>query len=204
MRARIDLRFVRLCGLCFTLSLSCLTTASAQQAKNKFGSENRNRPTVSPYLSIVDGGGGAANLFNIVRPRQQAQKRAREFRNELGNVEAEVQRSQRPLAQGPSSSVPITSGRMGPTGHGATFGDLNGYFGNPSGRGGGSNSASRGKAGTGRAGFGGMGTVGFGGGGSAAYGGGYGGGYGPGIFGGGVFGGNNVFGGGSPFMGGFR
>ena len=194
MQAVINLRFVKLGVLCFALCLVSLSTASAQQPRNRFGSEFRNRPTVSPYLSLVDGG-GTANLFNIVRPRQQAQRRAKEFQKELDNVESEFQRAQQPLPQGPSAEVPITTGRMSPTGHGATFGDLNGYFGNPTGRGNKSSSSSRGNAGTGRAGFGGVGTVGFGGGGSAAYGGGYGGGYGSGVFGGGVFGGNNVFGG---------
>ncbi|WP_373651796.1 hypothetical protein [Schlesneria sp. DSM 10557] len=201
MRTITPLRLAKFCVLCITMSLIEVSIASAQQPKNRFGSEFRNRPTVSPYLSIVDSG-GAANLFNIVRPRQQAQSRARDFRRELDSVESNFQQTQRSSTQPPEFSAPITTGRMGPTGHSAGFGDLAGYFGNQGGRG--SNGASKGNAGTGRAGFGGMGTVGFGGGGSAAYGGGYGGGYGPGIFGGGVYGGNNVFGGGSPFMGGFR
>ena len=100
------------------------------QAKNQFGSDFRNRPTVSPYLSTMDNGSGygALNYFNIVRPQQRARQANRELQRELHEVENNQSYDKgQPLTS--NDTKPITSGRMLPTGHTTSFGNTGGYFG---------------------------------------------------------------------------
>lgn len=91
----------------------------------------RDRPRVSPYTSLANPGGSdvSLNYYNIVRPRQQAQRTARRLSNELQSVEANVQSLQQPHDEGLIiASPPLTTGRMGPTGHPAIFGSLGTYY----------------------------------------------------------------------------
>ena len=131
------LRTMTLFGVCLTASLSNWGVATAQPPRNQFGVSQRNRPTVSPWLSVVDNGTGggqnALNYFNIVRPVQRGRQANRNLQNELRNVESSISRPQRgagPISNMDSlNSTPITTGRMQPTGHLPNFGDLGGRFG---------------------------------------------------------------------------
>jgi len=117
--------------------LSCLLSDEAygqakqrpyQQIRQSF----RDRPTVSPYTSLLNNGtGGAAmSYYNIIRPRQQAQKVARGLTNELRSVESNVKTlEQKPQApQVLADTDVISTGRMQPTGHPTAFGSLGSYF----------------------------------------------------------------------------
>ena len=134
---------LKLLGLCTLLSVISLDFAFAQQAappKNRFGSGQRQRRTVSPYLSTIDNGqlGGAdnaLNYFNIVKPQTQGAKTAKNLQNELRNVESAIDQ---PRGSGEPSELPsITTGRLPPTGHGASFNDLQQRFGSAGGGSGG-------------------------------------------------------------------
>jgi hypothetical protein len=110
------------------------------QQRNTFGAGQRNRPTVSPYLSMVDttgngpsDGGTGLNYFNIVRPTKQGRAANKRLQNELQGVESSI--SSLPRRGGTDSwsnglgSMAITTGRMSETGHEAGFNDLGGRFG---------------------------------------------------------------------------
>jgi hypothetical protein len=144
---------------CAAICLSANGLVFAQSSgpqKNQFGSSVRNRSTVSPYLSVIDNtgnGGNALNYYNIVKPRERARQANREIQNELHQVESGMQSSRR---QGLSSndSIPITTGRMSPTGHMTSFANTGGYFGNQGGGGGGRGGGGGGARGGGGNGFG--------------------------------------------------
>ena len=129
-------RILKLFGLCALLSLSSLDLAYAQgkaPKRNQFGSGQRQRRTVSPYLSTLDNGQGndGLNYFNIVKPQQAGAKTARNFQKELRDVESTI--SDPRGADEPSQLSAITTGRLPPTGHGATFNDLQQRFGSAGG-----------------------------------------------------------------------
>jgi hypothetical protein len=123
---------VLLCG-----GVNCLLAGQAfaqlsQGPRQQIRQSFRDRPTVSPYTSLLNnggGGGGAAlNYYNIVRPRQQASRVARRLTNELKSVESNVKslEQREPQMLGPSEV--ISTGRMAPTGHPTAFNSLGSYF----------------------------------------------------------------------------
>lgn len=130
-------RTLKLVGLIGLLSMTSMDLAFGQAPqKNRFGSGQRQRRTVSPYVSMVDNGqAGAAdntlNYFNIVKPQQQGAKTAKALQNELRNVEDSV--NQPRGSDEPSELAAITTGRLAPTGHGASFSDLQQRFGSAGG-----------------------------------------------------------------------
>ncbi len=87
------------------------------------------RPSVSPYLNLLNGGAGneGLNYYNFVRPQQQYQKTAAQFSRNLGNLRSSVGKLEK-SAQLPAQAAPITTGRMGPTGHATNYGSSGGYF----------------------------------------------------------------------------
>jgi hypothetical protein len=104
-----------------------------QSARRPPQLSRRSRPTVSPYLGLLNNNGGndndasgGLNYYNLVRPRQQAQKAANGFARELQAVESNVRELKNPEMQ-PMAPV-ISTGRMAPTGHAATFGNLGNYY----------------------------------------------------------------------------
>jgi len=135
------LRSVMLLIVCGGAIFTSWDACSAQQPSNTFGAGRRNRPTVSPYVSLTDNGNGNngsdMNYFNIVRPTQRAREANRNLQNQLQSVESDL--SKRKSTSGTASSTnkesryAITSGRMPSTGHTTTFGDLGGRFGGASG-----------------------------------------------------------------------
>jgi len=135
------LRSVMLLIVCGGAIFTTWDACSAQQPSNTFGAGRRNRPTVSPYVSLTDNGNGNngsdMNYFNIVRPTQRAREANRNLQNQLQSVESDL--SKRKSTSGTASSTnkesryAITSGRMPSTGHTTTFGDLGGRFGGASG-----------------------------------------------------------------------
>jgi hypothetical protein len=135
MQHRSNWRWIQFVTL---FSALCLTgpTQLFAQSKNQFGSDYRNRRTVSPWLSTLDNGSGlgALNYFNIVRPQQRARQAASNFQNELNRVESSLS-TKRPQTNVPSTSVPITTGRMNPTGHPTSYGTTGSYFGGTAGNG---------------------------------------------------------------------
>ena len=124
-------------GLWALLSVTSVDFASAQAPrKNQFGSGQRGRRTVSPFLSTIDNGqyGGAdnaLNYFNIVKPQQQGAKVAKSLQGELRNVESQLNAPRG--GDEPSELAAITTGRLPPTGHGASFNDLQQRFGSAGG-----------------------------------------------------------------------
>ncbi len=130
MQRTSNARILKLVGMCALLTLSSLDLTFAQAPqKNRFGSGQRQRRTVSPYLSTLDNGQGndGLNYFNIVKPQQASAKAAKNFQNELRNVESSINQ---PRGAGePSELAAITTGRLPPTGHGANFNDLQQRFG---------------------------------------------------------------------------
>ncbi len=108
-----------------------VSAQSKQGPRQQIRQSFRDRPTVSPYTSLLNngGGGGAAlNYYNIVRPRQQASRVARSLSNELKSVESNVKslEQREPQILGPSEV--ISTGRMAPTGHPTAFNSLGSYF----------------------------------------------------------------------------
>lgn len=73
------------------------------------------------------GADNSLNYFNIVKPQQQGAKTAKNLQNELRNVEKSL--NQPRGNQEPSELESITTGRLAPTGHGASFNDLQQRFG---------------------------------------------------------------------------
>lgn len=122
-----------LCGMTL-LAPDQAVAQSNQSSRRKPGQIGRNRPTVSPYTSLLNDGtsSGVANLnyYNIVQPQLRAQRTARSFSNELHSVESQFKTLQRPgSAQASLAGVEaISTGRMAPTGHHTAFGNLGGYF----------------------------------------------------------------------------
>lgn len=133
---------------CAAITLLTCEICNAQAPRNTFGAGQRNRPTVSPFLNMVDNGNGGGddgtglNYFNLVRPIQQGRRANQKLQKELQGVESQLGYQQQELNIGMNSdalnSIPITSGRLPATGHGAGFNDLQGRFG------GGTGSTSRG------------------------------------------------------------
>jgi hypothetical protein len=116
-------------GICAAIGLTTSNLAIAQQPKNEFGSGQRSRRNVSPFLSTLDNGSGenALNYFNIVKPQTQGAQTAKRLQSDLNKVQTSL--SQPRGSEEPSELAPITSGRLAPTGHGATFNDLQNRFG---------------------------------------------------------------------------
>lgn len=129
------------CGILIVICISSVQLADAQE-KNQFGAGYRNRPTVSPYLSMTDNGSGngALNYYNIVQPQQRARRAVRRLQNELEEVDSGLS-TKRSRNSPPTSSTPITTGRMEATGHSTSFANSGGYF---NGRNGGGPNAFRG------------------------------------------------------------
>lgn len=98
----------------------------------------KNRPTVSPYTSLVNDGVGSGlgssglNYYNIVRPQQQAQRTARTINNQFQTVESQIRSIERPqpgmATSGLAPTGSIVTGRMSPTGHRTAFGSTGTYF----------------------------------------------------------------------------
>jgi len=97
----------------------------------------KNRPSISPYLGLVQipGNQTGVSYFNIVRPQQRALRATGGLSQELQAVEARVQAMQRPQNLGAgnvpdqttSAAAAISSGRMTPTGHPTSYGTLRGF-----------------------------------------------------------------------------
>lgn len=135
MQERSNWRWIQLVMLASVLSLTSTASLFAQN-KNLFGSDYRNRRTVSPWLSTLDNGNGfgALNYFNIVQPQQRARQAAHNFQHELNRVESTLS-TKRTQSNAPASSISITTGRMSPTGHPTSYGNTGTYFGGTAGNG---------------------------------------------------------------------
>lgn len=133
------MRYWKILGICVATGLMTADISTAQPPRNTFGAGQRNRPTVSPFLNMVDGNNGngadgtGLSYFNLVRPIQQGRRANQNLQREIRGVESQVSRQQQELNIGYNSdalnSIPITSGRLPPTGHGAGFNDTQGRFG---------------------------------------------------------------------------
>lgn len=107
-------------------------------SRNRNLPSRRNKPTVSPYLSLINSAGNGTNMFNfynIVRPQRRAQRAAAALNSELRFVEGNLNSLRRSNAAGNQSTstlqedtAPSFSGRMEPTGHPTAFGDLKGFY----------------------------------------------------------------------------
>ncbi|HEY4261794.1 MAG TPA: hypothetical protein VGM98_16605 [Schlesneria sp.] len=134
MSYRSCLRAIGLVLLCGGLNCFLAGQAFAQVSqgpRQQIRQSFRDRPTVSPYTSLLNNGGGggpALNYYNIVRPRQQASRVARSLSNELKSVESNVKSLEQREPQMIGPSEVISTGRMAPTGHPTAFNSLGSYF----------------------------------------------------------------------------
>lgn len=125
-------RSIVMAGIGCGIGVGVANEACAQPrppSPRQFDQTRRSRPTVSPYTSLInngDGGGGGVNLnyFNIVRPREQAQRAARRFSNELYDVESSIDSLRQPSGGSQSEPAVNSSGRTPPTGHPTAFGTI--------------------------------------------------------------------------------
>lgn len=145
MQQRAYFRNMKIFAISIATIYASLNSAVAQPPKNTFGSNQRGRPTISPFVSMVDTGNGVSdggtglNYFNIVRPVQQGRTANKNLQKELRSFEATTENNfggGRGLSGSRSATTAITTGRLPETGHLASFSDLGGRFGTGSGIGG--------------------------------------------------------------------
>jgi hypothetical protein len=121
-------------GLGLIFGLLEPATAPAQGVPTPGGRAGRGalnsirRPTVSPYLNLMNSNSTELDYYNFVRPQQQFRGAANQLYREVGNLESGLQRVRTPTEQKPGEAAPLSTGRMTPTGHPVTFGNLSGYF----------------------------------------------------------------------------
>jgi len=110
------------------LALLCADSALAQGFAPP-SAPRAPRPTLSPYLNLLNRNNSAAfNYYNRVRPRQSFDDyRSQQFRN-LSNLERRIEQTEQGLRQSQNS-------QLQPSGHTTRFLDLGGYFGTNSARG---------------------------------------------------------------------
>lgn len=111
----------------FISAAVCLLAFSGSvQAQSQFGTPPARRPTVSPYLNLLRGqnGGGGLGLdyYGIVRPEQQYQRAADQFRQDISNLNRRVDEEQPPASRALETSI------LSPTGHSTTFFSTSQYF----------------------------------------------------------------------------
>lgn len=126
--------------------LTLLAITSTAQAQFGFGAGSQrinrplNRPTVSPYVNLLRGGGAGLNYYGLVRPEQQVGQALQQLQGGIGQ-------------RGFGRANPAFGGSMGMTGHAVVFDSFRQAGGGAGGLGGG--------GGLGGAGFGGGGGGGF-------------------------------------------
>ena len=100
------------------------------------------RPTYSPYLGLLAGGGGnpAFNYFGIVQPNMQAQQQFGALQGMIQQNAQNIQSINNNVAYGVDQNFPLT-------GHAATFGNLSHYYSYGRGIAAGSGGSSRGASG---------------------------------------------------------
>lgn len=119
--------------LLVALVLTSGRAASAQPPGPSSPSDPIRRPTISPYLNLFNQGGRntGLNYYNFVRPQQQFRAATSQLQSEVRSLQTGVQglrAGQGQRAASAPTAPPNASGRMSPTGHAATFGNLSGYF----------------------------------------------------------------------------
>lgn len=80
-----------------------------------------NRPTVSPYLNLLNGGPG--NYQSFVRPFAQNQQQLRQQQNQIGGLQRGLNQVQQSL-QAPTSG----DGSLRPTGHTSQYMNYSHYY----------------------------------------------------------------------------
>lgn len=130
-------RFTALAGACCVINLLAADQASAQaRSSGKVQFQHSRGPTVSRYTALINNGngGGAQSYYNIVQPQKRQQQIQRSLANEIKSVDSRFQTLQAPqnIQSGggaqQSAEAAISSGRLMPTGHKPSFGNLGGYF----------------------------------------------------------------------------
>ncbi|HUQ72374.1 MAG TPA: hypothetical protein VM165_22800 [Planctomycetaceae bacterium] len=129
MRRDFFVRGALTAGALVMIALSSPLSGSAQPPGGSVGRNPISRPTVSPYLNLLNNGGRnpGLNYFNLVRPEQQFQQANKQFSGELNSLQSSVNGQQRPQ-QAAAQKTPLVTGRMAPTGHSTTFNQLGGYY----------------------------------------------------------------------------
>ena len=85
------------------------------------------RPTVSPYLGLLNGGAGrssALNYYQIVRPQQRSLANETLLNRRLGNLSA----AQNRIRSQQSTLQRQIQSQLSPTGKTATFQDTRGFY----------------------------------------------------------------------------
>lgn len=119
------------------LVVAMTTNADAQPPNSRVGQNPNTRPTISPYLNLLNRNGAstAYNYFNFVRPQKRFLADEQRVSSELNSIESNMrslQQGQAALTGQPGLRVaPQATGRMSPTGHSATFGNTGSYFAAP-------------------------------------------------------------------------
>lgn len=111
-------RIVLLLGAAFLVGLT-LTSQDAS-AQSRLG-QSPARPTISPYLNLLNENFGALNYYNQVRAQQSFRSFERQVNQQFGVVQQDLSRLE--------ATQPGGSPALGPTGHPTMFMNLGGYFG---------------------------------------------------------------------------
>ncbi len=107
-----------LCLLCLISGSVMSSTANAQSGLSRFD-RGFDRPTVSPYVNLLRGGGNVGlNYFGVVRPQQQFVDQSQQLNQQLQTVNRRTQSQRfRSRTQGPL----VQQVRVGSTGHAVSF-----------------------------------------------------------------------------------
>jgi hypothetical protein len=122
-------RFTAVAALWAAIGLAQPLRAFAQPPGNP-AIESIRRPTISPYLNLFNSGANdtTLNYHNFVRPQQQFRSSASQIQNEVRSLQTGMQNMRNAQGTPVAARSPVARGRMSPTGHPATFGNVGGYF----------------------------------------------------------------------------
>jgi hypothetical protein len=113
-------RITRLLGAALLVG-AVLTTREAS-AQSRLG-QSPARPTISPYLNLLNENFGALNYYNQVRAQQSFRSFESQVNRQFGTVQQDLHQLERMQTQVEGSPP------LGPTGHPTMFMNLGGYFG---------------------------------------------------------------------------
>jgi len=94
--------------------------ASAQAPLGPPNNSPITRPTLSPYLNMLNGGDDTTNYINFVRPQQQLRNYAGLLTTEVNDLDSGL-KNIKSTPNTPTQLRAFTTGRMAPTGHATVF-----------------------------------------------------------------------------------
>jgi TolA-binding protein len=121
--------FLAAIALAASVGLTEVPPAFAQPPGRSSPADPVQRPTISPYLNLFNRGGNTGlNYHNFVRPQQQLRQATGQLQNQVRSLQTGVRNLNQAKTTTVGAATPVSTGRMAPTGHPASFGNLGGYF----------------------------------------------------------------------------